>query len=292
MKILLTGGSGDLGKVLSHQIEKRGDSALRFDLRSPSDEVGTFLQGSILDRNAFSTALNGVDCIVHIAAWHGYHEFLRQKTSTEFWDVNVTGTFNVFQLALEKGIKNIIFISSESVADKNGIYGWTKVLGEEIAQHYFEQHALNVITLRPCGFIPHWNHDVYKSFVEWMGWFWKGYVHIEDVAQAVMKSVDLLATQKLEQYLVLPVDRAYDYTEEDVKNWDKSGAGTTFKKYYESYYDLAVKYHLDPGAKPNMHDIASTKIWLGYEPQYGLINALRDLSQYDKSDKEVMPYRI
>lgn len=284
MKILLTGGSGDLGKVLSHQIEKRADSALRFDLRAPSDDVGTFLQGSILDRNALSAALDSVDCIVHIAAWHGYHEFTKQKTSSEFWDVNVTGTFTVFELALEKGIKNIVFISSENVADKNGIYGFTKVLGEQIAQHYVEQHAFNVIALRPCGFIPHWNKGVYKSFVEWMEWFWKGYVHIEDVAQAVMKSVDLLMAQKLQQHLVLPVDRAYGYTEEDLKNWDKLGVGTTFKKYYEPYCHLVMKYNLDPGAKPNMHDITSTRSWLGYEPQYNLINALEDLLRYDKTD--------
>ncbi|EKD73952.1 MAG: hypothetical protein ACD_45C00125G0001 [uncultured bacterium] len=31
MKILLTGGSGDLGKVLAYRIEKRGDVALRLD---------------------------------------------------------------------------------------------------------------------------------------------------------------------------------------------------------------------------------------------------------------------
>lgn len=36
MKILLTGGSGDLGKVLAYQIEKRGNIALRFDIREPS----------------------------------------------------------------------------------------------------------------------------------------------------------------------------------------------------------------------------------------------------------------
>ncbi|OGT49050.1 MAG: hypothetical protein A3E82_01370 [Gammaproteobacteria bacterium RIFCSPHIGHO2_12_FULL_38_11] len=283
MKILLTGGSGDLGKVLSHQIERRGDTALRFDLRAPSDKAGKFLQGSILDRNILSTALDSVDSIVHIAAWHGYHEFTKQKTSTEFWDVNVTGTFNIFELAQEKNIKNIVFISSESVSDKNGIYGWTKVVGEQIAQRYFEQQTLNIITLRPCGFIPYWNHDVYKSFAEWMGWFWKGYVHIDDVAQAVMKSLDLLNTQKLQQHLVLPVDRAYEYTEADLKNWDKSGAGTTFKKHYESYYDLAIKYNLDPAAKPKIHDIASTRTWLGYEPQYNLTNALKDLLRYDKS---------
>ncbi len=130
---------------------------------------------------------------VHIAAWHGYHEFTKQKNVYDFWDLNVTGTFNVFQAALESNIKNIIFISSESVSNKNGLYGWTKVLSEQIAQRYFESNHLNVLTLRPRAFIPYWNQDVYKSYIEWVKWYWKGAVHINDVAQAVILGIDLLA---------------------------------------------------------------------------------------------------
>lgn len=149
MKILLTGGSGDLGKVLACRIEKRGDIALRFDTREPSDNYGTFINASILDRKILLDALIGVDCIVHIAAWHGYHEFTKKKDVYDFWDVNVTGTFNVFQAAKEMNISKIIFISSEAVTDTNGNYGWTKRLGEEIAERYVQNHNLNVLTLRP-----------------------------------------------------------------------------------------------------------------------------------------------
>jgi nucleoside-diphosphate-sugar epimerase len=115
MKILLTGGSGDLGKVLSYRLQKRGDEALRFDLRQPSDVFGHYVEGSILDRGRLKNNLTSVDCIVHIAAWHGYHEFTKEKNAYDFWDLNVTGTFNIFQSALENNIKNIILISSESV---------------------------------------------------------------------------------------------------------------------------------------------------------------------------------
>lgn len=73
---------------------------------------------------------------------------------------------------------------------------------------------------------------------------------------------------------------AYEYTQDDLKNWDKLGSGTTFKKYYEKYYDLAVKYGLDPAAKPTMQDISSTQQLLGYEPHYSLMNVLDDLSKY------------
>src|SRR5688500_13037549 len=105
MKIFLTGGSGDLGRVLSYQLQKQNHTALRFDIRKPSDPYGQYWEGSILDREQLSANLtNEVSCIVHIAAWHGYHEFTKQKNSYDFWDLNVTGTFNIFQAALEKQI--------------------------------------------------------------------------------------------------------------------------------------------------------------------------------------------
>jgi len=287
MKILLTGGSGDLGSVLAYRLEKRGDTALRFDVREPADNYGKFLSGSILERKRLLEILPGVDCIVHIAAWHGYHEFTHTKNVNDFWDLNVTGTFNVFQSALETKVNNIIFISSEAVADPNGNYGWTKVLGEEIAQRYVQNHHLNILTLRPRAFIPFWNKAVYQTFVEWGKWFWKGAVHINDVAQSVVQGIDLLSAKSLHHHLILPVDGAYEYTQNDLLNWDQSGYGTTFNKYYAKYYQLAVQHGFDPGARPTMHDIADTRQWLGYEPRYSLMSLLEDLSIYGLADPPI-----
>lgn len=280
MKIFLTGGNGDLGKVLAYQLEKRGDFPLRFDIKEPSDSFGQFIKGSVLDRKTLSDSLSGVDVVVHIAAWHGIHEFTKQKNVYDFWDLNVTGTFNVFQTALEKNVKNILLISSESVVEKNGVYGWTKILSEQIAQHFFDAHHLNILTLRPRAFIPYWNHEVYKSFVEWAKWYWKGAVHINDVAQAVIKGIDLLTHKSLEQHLILPVDGAYEYTQNDLLNWDMNYSGETFKKHYKNYYDLALQYGLDPSLKPTIQDISETKKYLGYTPTYSLRNLLEDLKQH------------
>lgn len=281
MKIFLTGGSGDLGKVLAYQLQKkRNDLPLLFDVRKPSDSFGQFIEGSILDRESLSKSLVDVDCIIHIAAWHGYHEFTQQKNVYDFWDLNVTGTFNVFEAALEKNIKNIIFISSESVEDKHSLYGWTKVLSEQIAQRYYDLHHLNVLTLRPRAFIPYWNQEVYRSFVEWTKWYWKGAVHINDVAQAVIEGIDLLSNQSLSQHLILPVDGAYEYTEYDLLNWDKNYPRETFKKYYEKFYEIALRFGLDPALKPTIQNISETKKWLGYEPRYSLMKLLEDLTEY------------
>src|SRR6516162_5748800 len=131
MRVFLTGGSGDLGQVLSAQLEERGDVPVRFDVRPPGSSRGLYVKGSILDRETLQQSLQGTDCVVHIAAWHGIHEVTGAKNVYDFWDLNVTGTFYVFEAAVRAGARRVVFISSTSVANWTSVYGHTKVLAEE-----------------------------------------------------------------------------------------------------------------------------------------------------------------
>lgn len=280
MKILLTGGAGDLATVLTPKLEARDDRPLRLDVVPPRDTRGVTLLGSVLDRAGLRRALEGVDCVVHIAAWHGIHEAMKQRGVYAFWDLNVTGTFNVFEAAARAGISKFIYLSSTSARSRDSVYGHTKVLGEEVARTYAARHAMQVIILRPRGFIPHWNRAVYTSFVEWAQWFWRGAVHIDDVAQAVLRSLDVLQAQTLEAPLILVVDGAYEYTDDDLANWDAEGPGSTFRQYYAAYEALARQHGLQPEAKPFKYDIAETQLRLGYAPRYSLRHLLQELERY------------
>jgi nucleoside-diphosphate-sugar epimerase len=199
------------------------------DIVPPRDHCGRYVAGSVLDRAGLAAWLTGVDCVVHIAAWPGVHEGpsqppqLLHKDVYAFWDLNVTGTFNMFEAAVQAGVTNVVYLSSTSVRNWESVYGHTKVLGEEIARTYAGRHALNVVMLRPRGFMPHWNRAVYGSFVEWLQWFWLGAVHIDDVATAVVQSINLLAGTRLAAPLVLAVDGAYEYMDEDLAHWDAQG---------------------------------------------------------------------
>lgn len=291
----MTGGAGDLGQMLCTSLIGMGHTPVVFDLRKPASMESPeavkslalpsieFIEGSIIDREQLKSALQDIDIVVHIAAWHGIHEHRNEKTVYEFWDLNVGGTFNVFQAAAEQQIKDIIFISSTSIDEPYGIYGHTKVLGEKIATTYAMRHGMNVITLRPRAFIPPWNRAVYGSFLDWAKWFWKGAVHISDVAQSVIKSVELLAANK-DQFqnapVFLTVDGAYQYSDEDLATWDADGPGGSFKKHYSQFYELAVNLGLDPTLKPKKLDIAETTRVLNYRPLYSLKTLLLELKMY------------
>ena len=242
-----------------------------------------FIDGSITDRERLRESLRNVDMVVHIAAWHGIHEHRKEKDVWDFWDLNVNGTFNVFQLSSEAGIKDIVFISSTSIDERFGLYGHTKVLGEEIATTYAHRHGMNVIILRPRAFIPPYNSRVYDKFIDWAKWFAKGAVHISDVAQAVIKSIELLSEGNHDLQngpSILTVDGAYEYSDEELDNWDKEGEGSSFKKHYGQFYDLAVSAGLDPTLKPKKFDISKTKEALSYRPLYSMKTLLLELKMY------------
>lgn len=288
MKVFLTGGSGDLGLLLGRDLERRGDLPVRLDIRPPANpQRGEFIHGSILDRELLKKSLKGMDCVVHIAAWHGIHLVAGQKDAYDFWDLNVNGTFNVFQAAAEQGIHKFIYISSTSILDRFGVYGHTKVLGEEIALTYHKRHQMDVVILRPSAFIPYWNRDVYASFVEFARWYWKGAVHIRDVAQAVMKSIDRLADGGPRSCLTLFVDGQYEYTLQDLHDWDSGGPGTTFQRVYAPYAGIAERYGLDPAQKPDVFDIEPTRKQINYEPTYSPLNLLKDLETYGEAGPPV-----
>jgi nucleoside-diphosphate-sugar epimerase len=285
MKVLLTGGSGNLGHALVPRLLGKGNTPVILDVRAPAslNEGAVFIEGSVLDRSKLTEIFHGCDCVVHMAAWHGIHEDRGEKDAYDFFDLNVRGTFEVFEAAASAGIGKIIFISTTSVYRPDTRYGNSEILAELIAEDYRKHRLINVVTLRPRGFIPYWDSAVYAKYSDWARWFWKGAVHIDDVASAVILSLDLLSRRQIDQQLVLTLDSAYEYTDADLDHWDAAGPGSTFRKYYPEYYDLALSCGLDPALKPTRLDISETVRWLRYKPAYSLANLLFELAEFGDS---------
>lgn len=285
MKVLLTGGAGDLGQTLVPLLLARGDTPVVLDLRIPRHvpSGAQVIQGSILDRSRLPEFLQGCDAIVHIAAWHGVHEDRGEKAAYDFFDLNVRGTFEVFAAAASLGINRMVYISTTSIRRPDTLYGRSKRLAEQIADDFRQYHNMNVVTLRPRGFIPFWNRAVYTNYVEWARWFWRGAVHIDDVASAVLRSLDLVSGQQLTQPLTLTLDSAYEYSDADLEHWDAEGAGSTFRRHYPEFVEIARSHGLDPAAKPTKLDITETVRWLDYKPAFSLKNLLTELAAYGEA---------
>jgi nucleoside-diphosphate-sugar epimerase len=189
----------------------------------------------------------------------------------------------VFEAAASLGIDKVIYISTTSIHRPDTLYGRSKILAEHIADDYVKYRNMSVITLRPRAFIPFWNRTAYANYSEWARWFAKGAVHIDDVASAVMLSLDLISRQQPKDHPVLTLDGAYEYSDADLADWDAEGAGSTFRKHYPEHYDLALSYGLNPALKPNKLDISETVRRLGYKPSYSLGRVLSELAAHGDS---------
>jgi nucleoside-diphosphate-sugar epimerase len=282
-RVVITGGSGDLGSVASVLLAQRGDRPLRLDVRAGAGGAGDTMLGSVLKRSDLDEALRGADVVVHAAAWHGVHEFRKERSTDEFWRLNVDGSYEVFEACRRAGVSRVLYVSSESVSDTGSMYGLTKRLGEELARDYAERGGMRVLSARARAFIPHYNRHVYADFVEWARWFWKGAVHISDVGAAVIGALQWLADAAPHSYEVATIDGKYDYSAAELASWDARGPGSSFRERYARYQGLAERYELPIATAPQVLGSERARSLFGYEPTYSLLNLLQELERFGPS---------
>src|ERR1039458_5425415 len=118
MRILITGGAGFIGSHLAQECQ--GKAALRIlddfssGKRAHLDGVDCeIIEGSILDQTALGAAVQGMDCVFHLAALVSVPVSCEQPQ--ECVARNVTGTLNVLQAAVRAGVKTFVFASSAAV---------------------------------------------------------------------------------------------------------------------------------------------------------------------------------
>jgi len=163
MKILLTGGAGDLGRDLGPLLAKYHDVKV-LDIKKPENDL-EFVCCDISKAEDVEQATKGVDVIAHLAA------LISAETSTQFIDVNAKGTCNILEAALKNGVKRVVYASSVWAAsrglsvpylpiDENipckpeGLYDITKRMGEEFCEYFHRMCGLNTMILRLCGYYP------------------------------------------------------------------------------------------------------------------------------------------
>ena len=172
-KVLITGMSGLIGGLLKDHLLDAGGYELTALNRSDVEGVRT-VQADIADLDAIRPAFEGQDVAVHLAAFLGGRDWERQR------DVNVLGTFNVFEAARLAGVSRVIFASSGNAIrgfervppysliangeyDKvpsdfrklthldvrpEALYGAAKVWGEALARHFSDDYGMSAINVR------------------------------------------------------------------------------------------------------------------------------------------------
>src|SRR4051812_50209913 len=112
LKVAVTGPTGEIGKPLLEELEGRAEVGTVLGMaRSPFDpaEEGwkkvTYRRGDILDRGSLAALFDGADVAVHLAfAIFGGREETRR--------INLEGTRNVFEAAIDAGGRGLVYASS------------------------------------------------------------------------------------------------------------------------------------------------------------------------------------
>ena len=117
-KILITGGAGFIGSVISsYLLDNEYEVVVVDDLSTGNkgalDERATFFQGSILDKSFLTTALTSVDAVIHCAAKSIVEESVSKPNLYE--QVNYQGTKVLLDVMSHVGINRIIFSSTAAV---------------------------------------------------------------------------------------------------------------------------------------------------------------------------------
>ncbi|WP_413720835.1 NAD-dependent epimerase/dehydratase family protein [Silicimonas sp. MF1-12-2] len=163
MKFLVTGGSGFLGINLIRHLLARDMTVRSLDIvpfvYPETDEID-HINADIRDGKTLRTALEGIDVVVHGAA------ALPLYRPEEILDVDVNGTRELLEAAVDTGVKRIVHISSTAVygvPDHHplvendpmtgvGPYGEAKVRAEQICAEYRDR-GLCLCILRPKSFV-------------------------------------------------------------------------------------------------------------------------------------------
>ena len=165
-KILITGAAGSIGKVMRQGLQDRYDLRLMYHRTVLPAAAGeeVFVCG-ITELEKLEEVVDGVDAIVHMAG---------DPRVDAPWDsvleANIKGIYCLYEAARRRGVKRIIFASTNHVTgfyEQEGIYttpdmmerpdsyyGASKAFGEDLGRYYVDAFGLEVICLRIGSFQP------------------------------------------------------------------------------------------------------------------------------------------
>ena len=159
MNILVTGGSGFIGRNIVKVLKEQGNTVGTLDVKEKNSNADYHIMSDVRNLNTVLKALNGIDYVFHMAAVTSPPEF--ENLTGEGYEVNVTGTYNVLAASQAQGVKRVLIASSSSIYGSitkpvseeklpkryENFYPLTKRINE-MTSEMFRDYGLEVIALR------------------------------------------------------------------------------------------------------------------------------------------------
>lgn len=221
-KILITGGRGFIGVNLIQSLLPMRDVRVLDNLQraSPtgwSDGVADFHRADIIETTTLVPVFNGMSEVVHLAAYGSVVESISHPSQNFL--VNVQGTLNVLQAAVNAGVRRLVFASTGGAligdaappVDERSLpkpispYGASKLCGEAYCHAFAKSYGLETICLRFGNvYGPHSAHKkgAVTTFIKALmkdepiviygdGSASRDYIHVEDLCLGISAALDV-----------------------------------------------------------------------------------------------------
>ena len=250
--VLVTGGTGFLGSyIIKDLIEKnyavrairRPASKLPFYIPAEIFDKVEWVEGDVLDVVSLEDAMEDMEAVIHSAAMVSFHK----ADKARMYLVNVQGTANVANSALERNISRFVHVSSVAALGRSKIGGHVseekKWQENRVNTHYAISkyraemevwraigEGLNAVIINPSTVLGYgdWNASscrIFKTIYDEFPWYTtgvNGFVDIEDVARATI----LLMESKISEQRFIA----------NAENW-------TFQQLFNTIADAFGKKH-------------------------------------------------
>ncbi|MEN6349892.1 MAG: UDP-N-acetylglucosamine 4,6-dehydratase (inverting) [Syntrophomonas sp.] len=141
--VLITGGTGSFGKVfcrvvldaypdIKRLIVFSRDELKQFEMAQQFENHPKlrFFIGDVRDKERLYRAMDGVDYVVHAAA-------LKQVPAAEYNPIeaiktNINGAENVINVAIDRGVRKVIALSTDKACNPVNLYGATKLCSDKL----------------------------------------------------------------------------------------------------------------------------------------------------------------
>lgn len=170
MRILVTGGTGLIGKATVERLVENGYDVRAIDLQPDVQIDGAeYAQCDILNYDDLLQQTRGCDAVIHLAAIPSPY----RSVGHAVFKVNVAGTYNVFDAAAAAGIKRVVQASSINAlgcfygigelniryfpvdeahpTDTTDPYSFSKGIVEDIGAYYWRRDGISSVAMRFPG---------------------------------------------------------------------------------------------------------------------------------------------
>ena len=143
--LLITGGTGSLGKALTKHILNSYPDVKRLVIFSRDEQkqfqmaqefpVAMFPQiryfiGDVRDRERLNRAFKGIDYVIHAAAIK--HVPIAEYNPMECVKTNIMGAENIINACLDSGVERVVALSTDKAAAPINLYGATKLASDKL----------------------------------------------------------------------------------------------------------------------------------------------------------------